>query len=155
MANINTAKPIPFESGGIFTLTSGATDYVFFNINPGTLRFVPGGYQPLNYTDRGVQQSPLEGDERLSRIEVDIKLTTLAASQAYQLLTARDTTTGLMKQHTVKIQWPTVKGGATGHQVTATRCYCPTLPTIEAGTEFDTMKIVLESLDALPAPATY
>ncbi len=155
MANVNTAKPIPFESGGIFTLTASAVDYVFFQIEPGTLRFEPGGYEPLNFTDRGVQQSPLEGDERISKISVDLKLTSLAATQVYTLLSARDTATGLMKQFTVKIQWPTVKGGVTGHQILATRCYAATVSPIEAGTKFDIVKVMLESLDALPAPSTY
>lgn len=157
MADINTKLPMRFESGGEFALLDGATEYTFKQIDPGTLQYEPGGYEPLNYTDRGEQQFPLEGDERLSIIRLQLKLSEFEASKVLALSRARDTGTGKMKAYGLELRWRDYKGATAGDKVTfaATDGYFTKPAMVRAGERFDTVEIEMAFIDPLGTIATH
>lgn len=149
---INNDTPKRFEAGGKFILIDGATEYELLQMEPGSVSLEPGGYEPLNYTDRGVQQFPLEGDERLSMIKATLKLSEFDSSTLIALGNGRDTSTGKMKAFGVRIEWYDHKGAATGDSAAYanTKCYFTKPPVIKTGDKFDTVEIELASISPLP-----
>ena len=144
------------EAGAILTFNDGTTTWTFTSIEPGTLRWKPGFYEPLNFTERGVQQFPYEGDGQITEFELDVKYAgAQAANDVGLFLLARDTTTGLMKSWTIVLKNPSVKGGATGEQITFATCYLAEGPEFKAGTKFDMLSVKMKSIVAVPAVTTY
>ncbi len=152
---VNQAPATRLENGSIIDFINAAGDvYTVKLVEPGTYREKPGGYEALEYIDRGVQQTPLEGDERPSEIELSVKHTSKHdAGELRQTLAARDTATDLLPLWQVRIKQPKTKtgAGATNYATTLyTRCYVAERPDIVAGQKFDMMNIKFKSLDVTP-----
>ena len=119
MANINSNPVFRFENGGTLELTVGGTTYTILNIKDGSLSFQPGMYERVNYKDRGVNQTPLEGDEMLGELECTIRCgAKQGADSLYaQLMTAGSS--GLAKLFTILVaKWPAYRGASTGESAT-------------------------------------
>lgn len=144
------------EAGAILTFNDGTTTWTFTSIRPGTLRWKAGHHKPLNFTERGEQQFPYEGDEQLSEFELDVLYAgAQATDDVGKFLLARDTTTGKMKSWTIVLKNPTLKGSVTGEQITWANSYLMDGLEFNAGTEFDQLKCKMGSTEPYPAVATY
>lgn len=151
MAAINTAVPIRFETGGILRLTDSTTDYDIENRETGTLRIVAGGYELYGYKNKGITQTPVEGDENISVITASVKLTSVASGQLLALAQARDTATGLVKLYTsLLIAIPRFKDSTDYEQWLFNGVWFPSQPVVTSGTELDTVELTVHSKDALP-----
>lgn len=144
------------EAGAIIQIGDGVTTYDLKVYEPGTLEIEEGWYEPLEFTDRGAQQTPYEGDERPSTIRIQAKYTGRHnAADLSKHVSQRDTTTGLMKLFTITIKDPDVKGGATGQQRQFTSCWLARGAIFRAGQRFDTADIEFRSKLVQPTTATY
>lgn len=156
MANFNSS-PRRIEAGAIITCNDGTTTNTLTVLEPGTYRFKPGWYKALEYTDRGVLQTPLEGDEQPGELELSVKYTgSNNAADLKKFLQTRTTGTGLMKLYTWVIKNPDYKGAATGEQITLTGCYLSDgAPEVKAGTEFDLLNVKMKHNAAQETTTTY
>lgn len=147
MADINTTQAIRFEAGGILRIYDGASiDVTLINREKGSMVIRPGGYEPVKYQDRGVNQVPLEGDERESVFEIAAKLTKKHTNDLVDLSQTRNTAAGLMKQWSVDISIPDYKGASTGTKATLTECHFSTPVEIQdGGAGTDTVRVQLVS----------
>jgi hypothetical protein len=150
MPDINSGAVTRFESGGTLTITEGATDYTVLNIEPGTLRVMPGGTTKHAYTDRGLQKQPILGDRQPSEIEVEMKIAGGSIEDATGILALSkkdDTTNGLGAEFTVKVFVPDKAYTATGNTMTFTNCRFEKPAEYSAGTDFDKLRIKFISRD--------
>lgn len=85
MADINNGKPLAFEQGGILTLTDGSDVWTVINRERGTLQVDEGGYQVVEWHDRGTPKLPREGSGIPSRIRLTLKLTKLESDSLADL----------------------------------------------------------------------
>jgi hypothetical protein len=156
MANKNAGPPIRFENGGTLELgaTGGAGDTIL-NVIAGTLQMQDGGYDMLKYKDRGVIQTPVQGDAKESTMSFDVRLNGQYDSGEVMKLLDSPVASGLATLLKVVVKIPFVKGGATGIQFTMDNVYLPQQYQYQAGTEFDTLKITFESKDAFIAKVEY
>lgn len=151
----NTAQPIRFEAGGILRLVDGASSYVFAALEPGSLEIDAGGYEPLNYTDRGEQQAPLEGDERLTTVKVRAKLTRgTGAGELVTLSSARDATAGLMKIYQLEIEIPHFKGASAKQKMVLANTYFTKPAMVKASERYDTVELEMQSTEPNPTWST-
>lgn len=144
MANINATVAGRFEAAGIFTITpQGSTALIVLNIVPGSLKIKPPMIKPLPFTDRLVQQSPLEGEVEPGEIRVTLRVSKYAGSELFTTMTARKgTPDGYVPVHTIEIKVPAHRTSATGEKLTSTTAYVKEIPQVGAGTDFDTMELV-------------
>lgn len=151
------AYPRRIEAGAIITINDGTTTHTVTVVEPGSFRFKAGFYKALEYTDRGVMQTPLEGDEQPGEVEFSFKYTgSASATDLKKFLQSRTTGTGLMKMYTWVIKNPDYKGAATGEQITLANCFLGDgAPEIKAGTEFDMLNVKMKHNVAVEATATY
>lgn len=145
------------EAGALITINDGTTTHTVLVLEPGTVKWGPGWYEPLEWTDRGVNQVPYEGDERPGSIEMSFKYTGANdAADLKKFLSSRDATTGKMKMYTWVIKNPSVKGGSTGEQLTFANCYiAPDGLEVQAGTKFDLLNVKMRFVGADVATTTY
>lgn len=145
MADINATQAIRFEAGGILRIYDGASiDVTVINREKSTLVIRPGGYEPVTYQDRGVNQVPLEGDERESVLEFAAKLVKKHTNDLMDLSQTRGT--GLFKMWSADISIPDYKGASTGTKATLSECYFPVpAEVVEGGARYDTVRIQLAS----------
>ena len=118
MANANsTVRRI--ENGGTLDLTVSGTAYTILNIKDGTLEFEPGMYERVNYKDRGVNQTPLEGDEMLGKLSLTVRCgAKQGADSLYaKLLTAGSSGLAFLFTSLV-VKWPDSRGASTGESAT-------------------------------------
>lgn len=154
MPDVNAGTPRRFEAGGVITLTDGATVYTIKNTQPGTLRIAPGMTERLNYTDRGVQQTPLEGDDQLTEIDIDCKVASLDSDNLYQLASAAGSS-GLVKLYDLDIQIEDYRGASAGDEISGLEVWFREPPVIQAGADFDTISLRLASAAKVPAFGSY
>lgn len=156
MPDTNTAQR-RWEAGGVLKITDGVTEYVVKLVKAGSLRWKDGWYEVLRLVDRGVTQTPYEGDERPSEIEFEVHFTGRhAAADIAKHLSQRDTATGLVKLYTVVCDLPDFKGASVGQRLTWTGCYMVDGGVeVQTGQDFDTLKVKLESKLVQPTTATY
>lgn len=151
----NTLRRI--EAGAIITINDGTTTNTLTALEPGTYRFKAGWYKALEWTDRGVLQTPYEGDEQPGEVEFSCKYSgSNNALDLKKFMQSRDTTTGKMKLYTIVIKNPDYKGAATGEQITLTGCYLSDgAPEIKAGAEFDMISVKMKHNAAQESTTTY
>lgn len=118
MANVVVHEDVVrFESGGTINLvkTSGGDDYTIQNVVPGSLSFEPPmPQQGLDYTDRGVQQARLQGDDGLGSLSFRTRGTKYDVASLMTILSAVNTTANTMIEWTVTIKVPAYRGATTG-----------------------------------------
>lgn len=150
MPNINAGPARRFESGGSLVLNDGATAYTVLLIEPGTFKHTPPTRDGLNYTDRGVQQSPIEGDDTLGEFELVVKAVAYEATSLVSLALAVSTN-GLKKEYTSLVA--SVLDGRGGTTVLKETLGFVTFaaPERAAGTDFD--KITLKGKFRTYTPA--
>lgn len=153
MAAINDGQPIRFEAGGTITFTdSGSLNVEVNNRERGTLEVQDGGHEVLPFNNKGVMQTPLEGDELPSTIRLRVKLTKKHTNDIITLSQNRDTSTGRVKIYTVVVKWLDHKNVSTFTSHTFAGVYFASKVRVTEGDRFDTVEIMLNSTTAL---ATY
>lgn len=156
MANINAGPPIRFENGGTLELgATGASGNSVLNIVAGSLQMQDGGYELLEYKDRGAMQTPVQGDERPSTMSFDIRYNGQYDSGEVMKLLDSPVTSGVATLLKVVVKIPFVKGGSTGISWTLDNAYVMDPPQFQAGSDFDTLKVTLKSKNVFIAKAEY
>lgn len=154
MPDINTSVR-RFENGGILDLVESATTNTIKNIVAGSLRWMPSMRERITYKDRGVQQTPLPGDDTLSEIEVEVRIGSYAASTLYALLMTADATSGALQVFdSLIIRIPAGRGATTGETLTWSDVWLAEPPQWQAGAEIDTLRFKMQAKSG-PVAATY
>jgi len=150
--NTNTRR---FESGGILTITESGDKEVQL-IVAGSVTFKAAFSPPIKFSDRGVQQTPKEGDAEVSEIRFQVYTGKFAGSELYSVLMAAASGGSPNLFDTIKIQIPDNGGAAAGRRSPWTNAWLAEAPQYQAGGQgaLDTMTFVLEAKTG-PAVATY
>lgn len=114
---ISTIHPsvVRFESGGLLVFSDGTDVLTIANVVPGSLSFEPPmPQQGLDYSDRGVQQARLQGDDGLGSLSFRTRGTKYFTKNLTEVLSAANTTANTMKEWTVTIKVPDYRGATTG-----------------------------------------
>lgn len=145
-----------FENGGILTLTVSATAQIMANVMPGTLKVSEGFAKRLEYTDRGVQQTPIPGDEELCVAEFELRLGKLQGSNELMTLARASGTNGAIKTYdSLEIKFLDGPSAATGEKITMANCWFDSVPKVETG-EFDRITgIMIKCKKADYTPASF
>ena len=156
---VNNGQPIRFEAGGIFSINDGTNDYEFNNREKGSLRIKFAGYEPLEWQEKGVNKIPLEGDEQVAEVELELKLSNPEASNSLPALVRKRNTLssqGLTFVYpTAKIDIPDYRGGTTGMRIALTNAwFVPDSFEIQAGVQFDTVRFRMRCT-AIADPVNY
>lgn len=158
MANTN-AFSRRIEAGSIITLqdlTAVGTIYTLIAAERGVVEWTEGGYEPIEYLDRGVMQDPLEGDERPTEVTLKVKYTGSAdVADVAKILAARDTN-AKMNLFRLIVKIPDKKGAATGQSLTFAKCFVKAGGVkITGGKEYDVLDANLTDNEVRPTAATY
>lgn len=117
------ATPKRFENGGVIKLVDGSDDYPILNVEAGTIEIVDPIREAVEYTDRGVQQQPLEGDDVQGSIRVSVKNGAFTGAASLRGLLATAGSTGLVKEYGIIIDIADYRGASTGQRITVTNAY--------------------------------
>lgn len=145
MPNVNTT-PKRFESGGVLTITptlpTGSAMTVL-NINPGTLNFSKPIREAHPYTDRGVQQQPLEGDNGRGKFKIVVKAVKREAAGLLATLAANGPTSssnaGCKATFQIDVTIPDALGGSVSTRYTFADFFLTSPPEFQAGADFDSV----------------
>lgn len=121
-SNIN-ASPRRWENGGTIKIISGADDYSILNVEQGVIELVEPTREAVEYKDRGVQQQPLEGDDIMGSLKVDVKSGSFVGATSLRGLLLAAGSSGLVKEYSIEIKVPGSRGDATGESLTCTNCF--------------------------------
>lgn len=148
------ADVVRFESGGILTFTDGSDTLTVKNIVPGSLSFDPPMPQEgLDYSDRGVQQAAVQGDDGLGSLTFRTRGTKFFARNLINLLTVSNpASVNTMREWTVTIKNPDYRGATTG-TVTILVARRKKVD-FKAGTDFDEVGVEMV-VRTWTAPAAY
>lgn len=119
MPAINAGLPVRFENGGVLTLTISATAYTISNIVGGSIEFVEPSYEEIEYKDRGLQQQPGLGDQRLGMLKCTCQATTFAASDLRDRLKTAGSAGKVYEFDSIIFDVPAYRGASTGMRYTA------------------------------------
>lgn len=156
MADINDGKPIAFEQGGKIALTDSGTEHVFVNRERGTLQVEDGGYEVLEWHDRGTPKLPREGSGQYSTVRLSLKLTKLEATSLVSLSKKRAAAPGDVYEYTsLVITFPIDKGLAAGTKRTYTGVFFARPAVIREGQELDTIELEMKSILPLGTDAAH
>lgn len=134
------ANPRRFENSGTAVLTTAADTITVANVEPGSVKVMEGQRTRLEYTDRSVQQTPLEGDDTLCRVSFSVRgldfttatsLYALAAGVSAAATTVPTQATGLV------LSWPNYRGASTGQKITMANCWFDKVPEIQTSDQLD------------------
>lgn len=158
MADINSGQPVRWENGGAIKIDTG-TSYAALHAEAGTLRFQPGLKQREAMTDRGAYTGVvLEGDERMSRIEITAKCTATSFDATNLVKLARSSSSsGAITKFILVVDIPDYRGGG-GKRITFNDCFMPDGEQYQAagaGATADTIALVFMSLDSEPTETDY
>jgi len=150
MADINAGQHLRFENGGTITI-AGDT---LLNIVEGSLKWRSPGYETIEPMDRGVMLDPLEGNERPTEIELDVRLTSGSAADLIGALTGAGTA-GVKKTATIVATIFDNRGATTGDSWTFASCYLPEGYEYSAasGADTDRLSLRFKAKDLEPAYA--
>jgi hypothetical protein len=148
MADLNT---------GVRRLESGSsvligTDVVK-NIQPGSISWNTPIRQRLEFTDRSVQQVPLEGDDQLCDISISLKAGIQVTNGIINTLIAASTT-NTARTFAFAVRIPNLQGATVGESFTWAAVWLAEPPQFQAGADFDTITINLKSVTG-PTVAAY
>lgn len=146
--------PFRFGSGGWIEIADGIIVYEFKNINFDSIRFKPPYKGVIEYTDRGAQQAPLEGDDTLGELEFTAKSTRDLTNSVRTWWNDRHATDNTIKEYTGAIKTPDRLGATTGVTQAMTGVCFAEAPEFQTGAEFDTIRLRLK-VRAISDPATY
>lgn len=155
MADINTSTR-RFENGGIFQITESATATPVLLIVPGSISWTPSFRSRIEFTDRGVQQTPMEGDDILSEISVQVYTGKFHTSELYTLLMSAGASGSPQLFDSLLIKIPDNRSATTGESLTWSNFWLAEPPTFQAGGQngMDTMTFKLKAKTG-PTTATY
>lgn len=153
MSNINAGTVLRFDNGGVLTLTKSASQYVIANLEGGgvTIEKIPKR-KVLPYTDRGVQQVPLEGDDQLALVTVRAKRVLYATGDLFALLSAAGTAGQVNLFDSLEIKTPGYRGSVAGDKFTMTNCWLAddSFKPLVGGADFDGVEFSIEGPNLTP-----
>jgi len=144
---------VRFESAGTLVFSDGTDILTVNNIVPGSLSFEPPARGPLGYTDRAVQQAPLEGDDTLGTLSFRTRGTKFETNNLFNRLNTANATANTMKEWVVTIKVPNYRDAAAG-TVTVLSGASRTKTDFKAGTDFDEIGVEMSFRSWTP-PTTY
>jgi len=157
-STINSEQQVTFEDGGTFEITDGSNTYILGRIIPGggNMTIEPGGREIRTDTDQGVQQTPLLGNDRRTRLTIRARFTSDVAADSIDKLLQMEGTAGAVKLFSIAVKWLTNRGAITGKSYSLTNCFA-LLDTVKvtAGADFDTIEATFESLNKFPTVASF
>jgi len=122
MADLNAVVKLYNAFGGEIRITSASGDRIV-NVIPGSVMWSPGRRVPFEFTDAGVIQTPLQGDEEAGEFGFDLRGGSYNAGtdpyELYQAIPSSATVTLV----TFLIRVPDYPGAATGQVITLTGCW--------------------------------
>jgi hypothetical protein len=135
-------------NGGVIKIDDSTDVHTIANIHDGALSFSPVMREPKYFKDRGVQQAPIEGDDTLGELTVEVNCGALkqaADTSLLELLIADgSSSTNLAKEYTsVIMEFPVSRGGTTGQRVTFTNCSVNAPPEWNLGQDYDKLKFTM------------
>ena len=148
MPDLNTGVR-RFNSGATVTL---GTDPIR-NIEGGSVSWEYLVRQRLEYTDRGIQQVPLEGDDQNCDISLSLKAGIQVTNGIINTLIAASST-NLARTFAFSVRIPNSQGAVAGESFVWAAVWLAEPPQFQAGADFDTITINLKSVTA-PTVATY
>ena len=144
MAVVNTNGTLKrWLNGGTLTITGAADTHPILNIHDGGISWKPPMRDRVHYKDRGVNQQPLEGDDVLGELSVEVNCGALAGSTSLlTLLTAEDATdTNVAKEYASFIMdFPNTRGSSAGERITFTNVSIDPSPEWTKGMDYDKLK---------------
>ena len=141
--NVNTALRT-FENSGVLKINNGTDDLVVGNIVPGTLKVTLPRREQKPYTDRGVQQTPVMGDDTLGELSVDLRLGKKTGSEILAQLGAANASGVAVKTFTVTIDVPDYRSATTGERFTSSNAFLMENLTSEEGSSAEAGKLSLK-----------
>jgi hypothetical protein len=157
MPDINSGTPTRWENGGAIKIDTG-TSYAILMVQSGSVSFQTGLKAREPWDDRGVFAGVLEGDERLSTVELEVKCAAASFDATNVVKLARSTSSsGAITLYDVVIDIPDYRGGG-GKRITFNECFLPEGEQWKAagpGAAPDTIKFTFKSLDAEPVETDY
>lgn len=143
MANTNTTVK-RWNSGGLLKFGSDTV----LNTQEGSLEFTPPRRAAIPFSDRGVQQTPLDGDEQLGEWKVSLKCGHGDATSLMATYNANPSATANATTFTVVIDVLDYRGATTGKRMTLTNCFLTKAISWKEGTQWDTLEIQGNCLSA-------
>ena len=144
MAAVNTNGTVTrWLNGGTLTITGATDTYPILNIHEGAINWKPPMRERQYYKDRGVQQQPLEGDDILGELSVEVNSGALAGSTSLMnLLIAEDATDTqvALEYASFLFRLPNTRGSSAGQLVTFTNVSIDAPPEWTKGERNDTLK---------------
>lgn len=135
-------------NGGTLKITGAADTHTILNIHEGSLTWTPVMREPKYFKDRGVQQAPIEGDDTLGELSVEVNCGALkqgSGSSLIELLIAdgSSSTNLAMEYASVIMDFPVSRGGSTGQRVTFTNASVNAPPEWSKGDDYDKLKFTM------------
>jgi hypothetical protein len=141
MAVVNTNGTLMrWLNGGTLTITGAADTHPILNIHEGALSWKGVMRERIHYKDRGVHQQPLEGDDTLGELSVEVNCGALAGSTSlHTLLSVEDATSAhVAKEYASFIMdFPDTRGASAGQRVTFSNVSIDPSPQWTKGEDYD------------------
>jgi len=146
MASVNAhSTPRRFENSGTAILTTATDTITVQNIVPGSVKVMEGNRGRFEYTDRSVQQTPIELDDSLCRVSFDVRgLDFTTATSLYALAAAVNAAAGTVPTHTagLVLSWPNFRGASVGQKITMANCWFDKVPEIATSDQVDSIPTI-------------
>lgn len=157
MPAINDGNAVTFNVGGEIDIVIGATTHTLSLKEPGTLTWTDGRENLRRYTDGGVQQTPIKGDQRLTTIGIDAKVahSGTPADDLYSILNAAGTGGAPLAIASIQVRVPDDTDSAAGTSYTWANCWPSEDLVYQEGAEFDMVQLRFESKTARATVSTY
>lgn len=144
-----------FENSGVLKINNGTDDLVVGNIVPGTLQVTLPRREQKPFTDRGVQQTPVMGDDTLGEIQVDVRLGKKTGNELLAQLIAANASGVSVKTYTVTIDVPDNRGASTGERFTSANAFLMESLKSQEGTSAEAGRVTIRMGFTSGAWATY
>ena len=158
MPSIN-ATPKRFTAGSVVTINNGTTTWTHLNFKEsgGSYKYSPGYYEPIQYKDRGVLKTPLLGDQRPGKLDLEFVYAGWQDTNDIPAFMLATSSTGNMPLFTVVTKIPSYNGSSTGEQLTYASCFLAAdgIGYEEGGGGLDMLKLSLIHNEVKPTATTY
>ncbi|MFO0833655.1 MAG: hypothetical protein U0638_01690 [Phycisphaerales bacterium] len=152
-STIINQTPHRFGSGGFIEISDGTNTYEFKNLVYDSVKYKPPYKEVIEYTDRGTQLAPLEGDDTLGELEFTARATRDMTSNVRTWWNDRHATDNTIKEYTGNIKIPDRAGATTGVVYALTGLHFSEPVDFSTGQQFDLIRIKMKVRGASdPAP---
>lgn len=147
---------VRIHAGGTINISDGTDDFDIVLYEAGSLSETVGEKEKHEFTDRGVAQQPVEGDDQMSEFEVAFKHASDAvADEVINAKLLQASTDGKAVEFTVIINRPDYRGATTGLRHTYTQAHIPSGGVQMGGSPFEMVRVRFRSRNNKPTIARY